>query len=112
MGDPLHLHCILNDASPFLSVKGVCVSLLIDRDYTEVDALCEAGIEDDLFVTVKTPLPQRRKIEESEIHRLLYLVDEIITEKDMGYMGFLVAYAGCLLRVMFRVQEKMKETVF
>lgn len=111
MGDFFHLHRILNDAAPLLFVKGVCVSFLIDRDYPKIDTLCEAGIEDDLFVTVKTPFPQCRKVEESEIYRFFYFVDKIITEKNMRYMGFLVADAGCVFRVMFRVQEKMKETV-
>ena len=73
--------------------------LLSDLFNTEIDIRRKPAVQFDLLLAEELPLFKGRKVKESEIYRLLYLVNISSGEEKIRYMGLGCSY----LRRTFRV---------
>jgi hypothetical protein len=108
-GDTLHFHRVLSGFPTPLRSKAEPSPAPVQGHRTEVDALCQTGIEQDLLLAKKAALLQRREIEKAEIHGLLDLVDEPVPDEHVGYMRLNVRHRSRCFGIASGIQKKIYE---
>ncbi len=107
LGEPLHLHGIVDDFS--FPTDGQAVSAPANLHDPEIDSGAVAAVEPHLLVAEKAPPVQGRKVEKTEIHRFFDFVHMAIGEIKPGNMGLPELDLRCFFRVSFRVEERLVE---
>jgi hypothetical protein len=103
-----HLHGILGNAAPCRFRERIFLSLLINRDYAEIGVACKARIELDLLTAEEMAFREGGEIEKTESNGFLDLIDEVVAQKNVGYVGLEMGDLKRRIRVMCRIEHESK----